>query len=39
MRVLKNGHAGAVLWLTGLSGSGKFTIAIETERHLFQKGY
>lgn len=39
MRVHRNGHAGAVLWLTGLSGSGKSTISIEAERRLFQKGY
>ena len=28
-----------VLWLTGLSGSGKSTIAIALEKLLFQKGY
>ena len=27
------------IWLTGLSGSGKTTIAIELERKLFDKGY
>jgi bifunctional enzyme CysN/CysC len=34
-----NGHRGGVLWLTGLSGAGKSTIAMEVERRLFQKGY
>ena len=38
-RILRNGHRGAVLWLTGLSGAGKSTIAIEVERRLFEKGY
>lgn len=28
-----------VLWLTGLSGSGKSTIAQQLERHLFNAGY
>ncbi len=39
MRTARNGHAGGVLWLTGLSGAGKTTLAIETERLLFRKGY
>jgi bifunctional enzyme CysN/CysC len=34
-RALRNTHAGCVLWLTGLSGSGKSTIANELERELF----
>ena len=34
-RMLKNGHRGAVVWLTGLSGAGKSTIAQELERELF----
>jgi bifunctional enzyme CysN/CysC len=34
-----NGHRGGILWLTGLSGSGKSTIAMETERELFRRGY
>ena len=34
-----NRHRGGILWLTGLSGSGKSTIAMEVERRLFQKGY
>ena len=35
----RNGHKGGVLWFTGLSGSGKTTIALEAEKQLFQKGY
>ncbi len=34
-----NRHRGGILWLTGLSGSGKSTVAMEVERRLFQKGY
>jgi bifunctional enzyme CysN/CysC len=34
-RVLRNGHKGAIVWLTGLSGSGKSTISHELERELF----
>ncbi len=37
-RALRNGHAGRVVWLTGLSGSGKSTIANELERELFNLG-
>ena len=37
-RELRNGHRGCVLWLTGLSGSGKSTIATELERELFNLG-
>lgn len=37
-RELRNGHAGRVIWLTGLSGAGKSTIAQELERQLFQNG-
>jgi bifunctional enzyme CysN/CysC len=37
-RALRNGHSGRVLWLTGLSASGKSTIAIELERELFSQG-
>ena len=37
-RALRNGHAGAVVWLTGLSGAGKSTIATELERELFNLG-
>ncbi len=39
MRAQQNGHRGAVLWLTGLSGAGKSTIALEVERQLFRKGH
>jgi bifunctional enzyme CysN/CysC len=37
-RELRNGHLGCVIWLTGLSGSGKSTIATELERELFNLG-
>ena len=33
-----NGHRSAILWLTGLSGAGKTTLAQELERQLFRKG-
>lgn len=33
------GQQGKVLWLTGLSGSGKSTIAENLERKLFEAGY
>jgi bifunctional enzyme CysN/CysC len=39
MRAARNGHSGAVIWLTGLSGAGKSTIAHEAERRLFERGY
>lgn len=32
------GHRAKVLWLTGLSGSGKTTIAVNLERRLFEQG-
>ena len=32
------GHSSLVVWLTGLSGSGKSTIADHLEQHLFKKG-
>ncbi len=35
-RALHNGHSSAIVWLTGLSGAGKSTIAKELERTLFQ---
>jgi bifunctional enzyme CysN/CysC len=38
-RAMLNGHAGRVLWFTGLSGSGKSTIADALERKLHDKGY
>ncbi|MDN5575531.1 MAG: adenylyl-sulfate kinase [Pediococcus sp.] len=31
------GHKSAVLWFTGLSGSGKSTIAVEVEKQLFDR--
>jgi bifunctional enzyme CysN/CysC len=37
-REARNGHIGCVLWLTGLSGAGKSTIATELERELFNLG-
>jgi adenylyl-sulfate kinase len=37
-REQRNGHRGLVIWLTGLSGSGKTTIATELERQLFAAG-
>lgn len=37
-RKRRNGHPGLIIWLTGLSGSGKSTIATELERELFNMG-
>lgn len=37
-RSAKLGQKGIVLWFTGLSGSGKSTIAVELEKHLINKG-
>jgi bifunctional enzyme CysN/CysC len=37
-REARNGHKAAVLWFTGLSGSGKSTIARAVERKLFEMG-
>jgi bifunctional enzyme CysN/CysC len=37
-REARNGHAAAVLWFTGLSGSGKSTIARLLEQRLFALG-
>ena len=37
-RAVRAGHRGAVIWLTGLSGAGKSTIAQSLERELFQRG-
>ena len=36
-RERRNGHLAAVVWLTGLSGAGKSTIARELERQLFAR--
>jgi len=33
-----NGHRGCTVWLTGLSGSGKSTIAVELEKRLWERG-
>ena len=33
-----NGHRGCTIWLTGLSGSGKSTIAVELEKRLWDRG-
>lgn len=33
-----NGHKGATIWLTGLSGSGKSTIAVDLEKRLAERG-
>ena len=38
-RNIELGHRSGVIWLTGLSGSGKSTIANQVERMLFQQGY
>ena len=35
----RRGHRGAVLWFTGLSASGKSTLAVEVEKALFRGGY
>jgi bifunctional enzyme CysN/CysC len=37
-REARNGHKAAVLWFTGLSGSGKSTVAKALERELFEAG-
>jgi adenylyl-sulfate kinase len=37
-RVNLSGQSGCVVWLTGLSASGKSTIATELERELFSQG-
>ena len=37
-RERRNRHKGAIIWLTGLSGAGKSTIATELERELFALG-
>ena len=38
-RAQKNNHNSCVVWLTGLSGSGKSTIADTLELRLFALGY
>lgn len=37
-REARNGHRGAVFWLTGLSGAGKSTLAHGVEARLFHAG-
>lgn len=32
-------HYGGVVWLTGLSGAGKTTLAMDLERELFEQGF
>jgi len=39
MREVQNGHKGICLWFTGLSGSGKSTIAGLLEEKLFKKNF
>ncbi len=39
MREQANGHGGRVIWLTGLSGSGKSTIANAVELELHRQGH
>ncbi len=38
-RALSNGHQGGVLWMTGLSGAGKSTIAMDLERRLYERNW
>jgi len=33
-----NGHRACIVWLTGLSGSGKSTIAVDLEKRLWERG-
>ncbi|MBN2279392.1 MAG: adenylyl-sulfate kinase [Candidatus Marinimicrobia bacterium] len=35
----QQGHQGVVLWLTGLSGSGKSTVATALQKKLFETGH
>jgi len=37
-REARHGHLAAVVWLTGISGAGKSSIAREVERLLFERG-
>lgn len=38
-RTHRNRHRGGIVWFTGLSASGKSTLAVELERVLFERGY
>ncbi|MEG0975271.1 MAG: adenylyl-sulfate kinase [Comamonas sp.] len=38
-RATRSGHVGGVIWLTGLSASGKSTLAMGLERALFDRGW
>ena len=38
-RNARAGHAGGIVWLTGLSGAGKSTLAMALERRLFDLGW
>ena len=38
-RATRNGHRAGVVWLTGLSGAGKSTIATAVNRALFEQGW
>jgi bifunctional enzyme CysN/CysC len=38
VRAERNGHRGIVVWLTGLSASGKSTLAMRAEQWLFEAG-
>ena len=38
VREKRNGHKGAVIWLTGLPSSGKSTIAVELQALIFEAG-
>jgi bifunctional enzyme CysN/CysC len=37
-RARRNRHRGGIIWFTGLSASGKSTLAVELERVLFERG-
>jgi len=37
-RETMNGHKSCIVWLTGLSGSGKSTIAVDLEKRLWERG-
>ena len=38
-REQRNGHSGRIIWLTGLSGAGKSTVAVALERRIFDEGW